>query len=364
MLPWEPRSARRQPRARRRIDLIVLEALEGRQLLANSALGYSLPDLSVTGAAGSVAAWGGSLSVTATLQNTGASSMIDPVALEPGSVSTADAPASLIDVYIARRPNSLAGALKIGALTAPTLAQNSFEDVSGTFTLPSRPAGFAGAGGRFYVVFQTNPGNTFLESEARNNLSPSVPVRVIGRSLPSLQAVGLSVPDTLNPGDAIVPTFSIANMGTAATQNQGKVQVALVASVDRQFTLGSSIVALYEIDNIPALADTPIKSYFRNGRVNARRASGGNLTNNNNVVTVNGSAVTLPTSPSTYYLGLVIDPYNKLAQLPQSGDRFQLIRTVGPNTSGLPAAGPITTGGGSSNSSFPTLVNGNSVGLT
>jgi hypothetical protein len=51
----------------------------------------------------------------------------------------------------------------------------------------------------------------------------------------------------------------------------------------------------------------------------------------------------LPASPSTYYLGLVIDPYNTLKLLSLPANRLELIRTVGPATSGLPPAGVVST---------------------
>lgn len=363
VLPWESRSARRQPRAIRRKDLTAVESLEGRQLLSNTALGYSLPDLQLTGSAGAVASWGGTLTTTVLVQNTGASTMLDPVSLAPGSESTADAPATTISVYLSPRRGSLARAFKLGTISAPTLAQNDLEQVSSTFTLPARPAGFARAGGIFYVSFRIDPNDTILESNDRNNLSRAVPVKVVRQYLPLLQATSLDLPSTMRPGDTIQPSFSIANYGTAPTKLQGNVQVALVASVDPEFTLGSSIVGLYEIGNIASLSNTPIRSYYRSGRVNVRRATVGNLTSNNNVVNITGVPVTLPTSPRAYYLGLVIDPYNKLTQLPHSGKRFQLIRMVGPATSGLPPAGVVTSGGGTGTAEFPNLPNGDSVGL-
>jgi hypothetical protein len=363
VLPWESRSARRQPRAIRRKDLTAVEPLEGRQLLSNTALGYSLPDLHLTGSAGAVASWGGTLTTTILVQNTGASTMLNPIALAPGSENTADAPDTTISVYLTPRRYSMAGAIKLGTISTPALAQNDLEQVSSTFTLPARPAGFARAGGSFYVSFRVDPNNTIQESNDRNNLSRAVPVRVVGKHLPLLEATSLEVPSTMQPGDTIQPSFSIANLGTAPTRLQGNVQVALVASVDPEFTLGSSIVGLYEIGNIASLSNTPIMSYYRSGRVNARRATVGNLTSNNNVANITGDPVTLPTSPRTYYLGLVIDPYNKLNQLPHSGKRFQLIRMVGPATSGLPPAGVVTSGGGSGAEEFPNLPNGNPVGL-
>jgi len=363
VLPWEPRRTRRQPSANRRTIVTVLETLESRRLLANSGLGYSLPDLRVTGSAGAVASWGGQLAVTANVQNIGSTSINEPLSLAPGSTSTTDAPASDVAVYLSTRPHTLAGAYKLGTLTAPALSQNSTEQVSGSFALPSRPIGFPRAGGRLYVFFVANPNNSILEYNSFKDQSPAVPVKVVGRYLPLLQATGLSLPPTMQPGDTIQPSFSIANYGTAPTFPQGNVQVALVASVDPTFTLGSSIVALYNIGNVASLSNTPIQSYYRSGKVNVRNATLTNLSSNNNVVSVTGSPVTLPTSPSVYYLGLVIDPYNKLKQLPHSGNPFQLIRMVGPASSGLPPAGTISTGGGSTPAQFPSLPSGNLVGV-
>ncbi len=73
MLPRESRNSRRQRRTRRRTDLAALEALEERTLLSFTTLGFSLPDLTISGQAGPRAAWGGSLNVSVYLQNIGAS---------------------------------------------------------------------------------------------------------------------------------------------------------------------------------------------------------------------------------------------------------------------------------------------------
>ena len=52
--------------------------------------------------------------------------------------------------------------------------------------------------------------------------------------------------------------------------------------------------------------------------------------------TFTGAAVTLPTSPGTYFLGIVVDPNNKLNQLSLPANRLEQIRVVGPATPGLP----------------------------
>ena len=52
MLPRESRSPRRQRRVRRQADVSAVESLEKRTVLSFSTLGYSLPDLTISGEAG------------------------------------------------------------------------------------------------------------------------------------------------------------------------------------------------------------------------------------------------------------------------------------------------------------------------
>ena len=358
MLPWETLRARDDRRARRRTDLAALEQLEGRQLLSYSSLGYSLPDLQISGLAGPVASWGGSYQVTVVLQNTGASTIIEPLSLVPASEvaigpdgslvppyyvpSSADAAASQIGIYLAPRPHSLAGAIEIGTATAPALSQNDIERFNVSLTLPARPSGFRSTGVYYIRLVATTHR---LESNFSNNVSAPIPVRFISQALPQLQATALDLPDALQPGDTVVPTFQITNLGTANTDTQAPVQVALVASVTPSFTLGSSIVALYTLPaGIPGQSSAPVKnSAHHHARLYGSTIYNNNVTPAQNVETFTGAAVTLPTSPSTYYLGLVIDPNNTLKQLSLPANRLELIRTVGPATSGLPPAGVVST---------------------
>ncbi len=351
MLPWETLRARDDRRARRRKDLTGLEQLEGRQLLSYSSLGYSLPDLKISGLAGPVASWGGSYQVTVVLQNTGASTIIEPLSLVPASEvavgpdgslvppyyvpSSADAAASQVGIYLAPRPHSLAGAIEIGTATAPAIPQNDIERFDVSLTLPQQPAGFR-ASGVYYIR---------LESSFTNNVSAPIPVRFISQALPQLQATALDLPDALQPGDTVAPTFQITNLGTANTATQGPVQVALVASVTPDFNLGSSIVGLYTLPaGIPGQSSAPVANSARHhARLYESKIYNNNVTPLQNVETYTGAAVTLPTSPSTYYLGVVIDPYNTLTQLSLPANRLELIRTVGPATSGLPPAGVVST---------------------
>jgi hypothetical protein len=359
VLPWETLRARDDRRARRRTNLAALEQLEGRQLLSYSSLGYSLADLEISGLAGPVASWGSTYRVSVTLQNTGASTITEPLSLVPttevfvgpdGSPvppyavpSSADAVGSQVGIYLAPRPHSLAGAIKIGTTTAPALSQNNIERFGVSLTLPERPAGLRSTG-VYYIRLVANETHSVLESNFSNNVSAPIPVRFLSQALPRLQATALDVPDVMQPGDTIAPTFQITNLGTAGTASQGPVQVAIVASVTPDFNLGSSIVALYTLPaGIPGQSSAPVKGSARHHA----RLYGSKLYNNNvtpalNVETFTGAAVTLPASPDTYFLGVVVDPFNTLNQLSLPANRLEQIRPVGPAVPGLPPAGVVS----------------------
>src|SRR5262245_14887057 len=273
VLLWENLRMREARRARRRTDLAALEQLEGRQLMAYSSLGFSLPDITVSGSAGPVASWGGSLTVNVFLQNTGASTINEPLALAPASQiqtgpdgqavppyatnSSADVPAQAVSIILTPRRNSIAGAIQIGTLDAPAFSQNDVEQVPVTLTLPSRPARFP-LSGQFFIRIIADVNNAVVESNNSNNFSPPIPIRINNQPLPTLRTTALDVPPSLRPGDTIAPTFQIANFGTANPSAQGPLEVALVASVSPDFNLGSSIVALYTFPNgIPPQSNQP-----------------------------------------------------------------------------------------------------------
>jgi hypothetical protein len=141
VLPREFRHMRQERRNRRRTDLAALERLETRELMAFSTLGYSLPQLTVTGSAGPRAAWGGTLNVSVYLQNIGASTTTEPTAQAPGSTSQADAGDSTIAVVLTRHANSLRGAINLGTIDAPPVPQKAASfmfDSSPTRTMRSR----------------------------------------------------------------------------------------------------------------------------------------------------------------------------------------------------------------------------------
>ncbi len=348
MLPSDSRSVRPDRRARRRTHLAAPERLESRDLLAFNPLGFSTPDLTITGSAGTRAAWGGTLGIVATVINQGSSTITNPIAQAPGALSTADAPASTVAVVITPR-RSMAHAVTIGTFQAPPVVQNSLEQIQETFTLPARPRGFAAPGGRFYVHLIVNATSAVLESDRGNNVSQPIPVQVAGRALPELSVTGLDLPATLGPGDTISPTITITNDGTAAS---GPVDVALVASTTKNFNVGSSIVALYAIaSSIP-----PASAVAPGGVLAAFSQTANPLTNS---LTFTGPLVTLPTSPAKYYLGVVIDPFGKISQLRAPRSRLEQLRVVR-NTSGLSSAGVISS---PSSNPFPLPASGVFIGV-
>jgi hypothetical protein len=351
-------------RVRRRTVLASPADLEKRALMAFSSLGVSLPDLTITGEAGPRAAWGGVLDVSVLLQNIGASTITEPLSQAPatqaatpgslyGSTSTADAPDSVVAVLLSRSPKTLRGAFTLGTFEAPPLSQNSVEQIPAAFTLPSRPPGFAGNGGKVYVWFVANSTNDFLETSIANNVSRPVPVTMTGQALPELRAVALAVPNSLHPGDTITPEIQIENFGTADPSAQGPVTVYLVASVTRSFTFGSSIVASYTVNSIPPVSGTPTGG-------NYLTFAGLIVDQPSNVVTIQGNAVTLPTSPRKYYLGVVVDPEGTINQLSLPHHKFSLIHVVGPPARHLPGAGVVST---PNSDQFPTSPSGQPIGI-
>ena len=117
---------------------------------------------------------------------------------------------------------------------------------------------------------------------------------------------------------------------------QGPVTVDLVASVTKSFTLGSSIIASYTINSIPAVSQAPTSGNFKTFAkliINAASERRDDL----------GHAVTLPTSPATYFLGVVIDPNGTINQLSLPKNSFELIHVVGPKTKFLPPAGVVSS---------------------
>jgi hypothetical protein len=362
----------RNDRRARRPRLDSPERLEARDLLAYTPLGYSLPDLVVTGYTGPVATYGGTLAATIDVRNLGASSLVEPLHLASGATSTADAGPFSVGVYLDKGPKFTKQSKLIGTIDFPNgLTQNNESIVTQTFTLPSQPAGFPGLGKNVYVTFVVDVNQQVNELEKINNVSPPVPV-LLAPALPQLAAIGLDLPPVLNPGDFIQPKIKIANYGTVPTNNPGAnptgapVTVLLVASEDATFGPLSQIstVATFTIDNIPPLSEAPTQNLV---------LGDANITDPANVrtdfVATPSAIVQLPPQVDHYFLGLEIDPNQQIRQISDlRGPRstlLQLVREVGPNTSGLGPAGVLRGPAPDSNvfpiPPFGPLTSGNAV---
>lgn len=364
MFPWTSRRARRGGRDRFRpglgheLGLAAPESLETRALLAYSVLGQSLPDLIVSGWASTAAAWGGPITVTVNVRNIGASTIIEPLALPVGATSSADAPPSVVAVYAVRSPTSLAGAVRVGSVNVPAVPQNSTIQVTQSFNLPPQPLGFPGDGGKIYLVFVANATGTVFESDPTNDVSAPVPV-FIQAPLPELAVVGLDVPPVMQPGDVIQPNIRIANFGPADTAAQGPLTVALVASPTPSLGVGSTVLALYTVGNVPGVQNVASKGPI---------FADANQTPQLNVVTIAGDPVTLPATPARYFLGVVIDPLNQIKQLKSvatftaPANPFSLPQIVGPPIFLIPPAGQVTAGGAANVPVFPNPYGGKLVG--
>ncbi len=358
MFPRESRPERRNGRERRRPDLAALECLERRELLTFSVLGSALPDLKVSGYASPVASWNGPLTVTVNVQNVGASSQVEPLALPIGSPSSADAGPFAVGIYVSKSKTSFKHAVRIGEVDFSGLVQNSATQTTETVLLPPQLPGFPGNGGKIYVLYKVNDTGTVLESNGTNDASNVTPVQVEA-PLPELSVVGFDVPPVMQPGDTIQPNIRIANFGPADTANQGPVTIALVASTTPTFNSGSSVIAVYSIANIPGESTVSTSSSF---------LGDANQTPQNNIVTIASQPVTLPASPKVFYLGVVIDPNHNLNQLSVVGrtnkNPFSLPHKVGPPIKHLPPAGVNVAGGVNNVPIFPTAFGNIPVGGT
>jgi hypothetical protein len=336
VLPFDQRRGRRDGRARRRPNLAPPERLEGRELLAYTPLGVSLPDLTVSGFTGPIGAYGGPLAVTVDVRNLGASSLTEPFNLITAAVSNADAPASQVGVFLS--PTEGGRGRLIGTIDVPRVPQNSIVRITQTITLPPLAQlgrRFPAGAGTVFVSFRADLGRVVQEIDERNNVSTdAVPVQ-LAPALPDLQAVALDIPPALQPGETIQPTIRIANFGTVPSNTQGPVTVYLVASQDQFFGPGDALIDTIVIDNIPALSQAP-----------TRRAILGdvNLDPPPNVVTLVRPPVTLPEIPDSYFLGLIVDPNDTILEISEVGvgpnPALQFPQFVSGVSSDLPVAEP------------------------
>lgn len=341
-MTFEARPTRRNGRTRVRLDLAA-STLERRELLAFTPLGFSLPDLTVTGFSAPVAAWGAPFAVTVDVRNLGSSSMIEPLALAPGSTSTADAGPSKVDVYLSTfKPTRNAGLL-IGTIDVPTVPQNTNLRLSQTFILPQHAPGFPNFTGSLFVSFRIDISRSVPDLDRSNNTFIA-PLKVaLEPPLPDLAIVGLDVPPVMQPGDTIQPNILVANFGTVDTATQGVVDVQLVATTNPQFQ-GATTLSSFRIETLQPLSEVPMKQVAL-GDVNLDRPI--------NVEELRGAPVTLPLTPATFFITALADPSHKILQIHDLGRRFRIpgvganaetphFLQVGPPIPGLPPAGVVS----------------------
>lgn len=328
-------------RRRRPAPSLAPERLEGRELMAYSPLGISLPSVSVSGFAAPATSYGGPLSVTIDLTNTGNATVLAPLTALGIGTGTANSIPTTVSVFVSPRRRLGPGLVSIGTVGFPSVPQAGVVQETANLTLPPLAAlpGFPQSGNYLYLYFAT-PNQPF------NRVG--VPV-LVSPNLPDLRTVGFSVPPQMQPGDVIAPSIRVANYGTVDTSTQGPVTVEIVASPTRRFTT-STVVASYTLDSIPPVSVVPTFNFV---------AGDVNLTPPSNIVTINGSPVTLPTSDKPYFLGVIVDPAHHIRQIQDVVSKRGPVRTVddvvevGPPLPGLPPAAVVNTPAPQTNL-FPT----------
>ncbi|WP_152049764.1 hypothetical protein [Tautonia marina] len=327
-------------KTRRRSAPVALESLEGRQLLAYTPLGFSIPDLAIADAyTGPVGAYGGPISVTVEVSNLGQSSIPEPLAQFPGSASTADAGPTEIAVYFNSRGHGPArNRVLLGTLDVPAIPQNRLAQVTGTFTLPDMPPmGFPGLGQTGFITLELDPDRLIRDLDRTNNVLRQAETFQIVPNQPQLQAIALGLPPVMNPGDTIVPQVKVANYGAAPSNVEGPAIVQVVASQDTTFSPDDIVLGTFTVDNILPLSQAPTKNFVP-GDVN--------LVDPPNVVLLDAVLpVALPETGAPYYVGVVIEPVAtmEVAQASHHGDgvRLQLPQMVADSGLGLPPAGVV-----------------------
>jgi hypothetical protein len=305
--------------------------------LSYSPLGFSLPDLVVTGISAPVAAYEGPITVSVDVRNLGASSITEPLNLAQGAPSSADAPPSTVGVFISRNRHGRGPLVQIGTLDIPAVPQNSVVTVTQELTMPPRIANLPPNGRTAFIYFRANEDRSVIEHDPRNNFQRrGVPVQ-IAVGLPDLFAVALDVPPVMQPGDTIAPVIRVANFGTVDPSLQGTFDVDLVASTDTNFGPGDTVLQRFTVSTVPPLANVPMRNTIL-GDVNINVPA--------NITTLTGDNVTLPEGPSRYFIGVVVDPDNRIREISEIGrgpdPALEPIRVVGPRIPSFPPAGVLS----------------------
>lgn len=296
-----------QPRRTRRFrpEGLGPELLENREVMAYSAMGFSLPDLAVGNNASPVASWGQPFAVQIQAYNRGASSLPE-LPQYPLPPSMADA-VTEVDVYLARGRNRV----QIDTIDLGRIRQNSLSNGVVNIDLPDTPPdGFPAAGGQFRMVFVPRVSNQIrLPMASPNGGSWSMPINVLP-SLPQLQFVSDNSPGVIVPGQVFTPQVVIANVGGANIATQGPLTVALVASADPYFSPDDIVLDQFTFESLPGLNQRPIAGGMR-GLHGSRQ---GNLPLAANEASAFGAKITFPLN-GPYYIGYVIDPDRTITQI-------------------------------------------------
>lgn len=340
MTERHPRRGNGTTKHRRRSSSIAPEALEGRQLLAYSPLGFSIPDLAILNAyTGPVAAYGGRIAVTVDVSNLGQSSIPEPLAQLPGQPSTADAGPSEIEVYYTSRAHSPFGErILLGTIDVPALPQNRLVQVTGVVSLPDeQPNGFPGVGGNGFITLELDPNRDVRDLDRTNNILRPAASFLLVPDLPDLQATAFGMPPVLNPGDTVVPQVKVANYGAAPTTDQAPVVVQVVASLDEAFGPGDIVLGTFTVDNIFPLSVAPTERFIPGDQT---------LLDRPNVAVLDAMApITLPDTGAPYFVGVVVDPQNEIQEISEvdlgPNPILELPQLVADSGLGLPPAGVI-----------------------
>ncbi len=332
---------RRQDRPRRTKSPVGLEPLETRALMSWSPLGFSLPDLTVSGGvAAPTAAYGQTVAVQAVIRNIGASSITEPFNMTQGAASTADMPATKLGIYVSPVPFFNRAAKLIEDVDVPAVPQNSQFFLQTLVPLPDAQTaasmGLPTTGHTIYVFFRANDTNLFQEVDLTNNSTHrGVPV-LIQPALPDLKGVVFDVPQVVQPGDSLAPTIKIANYGTV---DPGPVTVELVVSPSPTFDASNAtVLTTFNVTNVPPLSSVPLASTGLSGDIST-------IYDQANVVTLPAVQVTTPTDGTTpFYVGVIVDPGHTIQELSSSNIlnnpwALRPVRKVFQHYRGLPAAG-------------------------
>ncbi len=313
--------------------------------MAYSAFGYSLPQLAVTGYGPPVAAYGGSFSVDIKVENRGASSLVEPTALAPGSLSSADVLTTSVGVYASATPTGKGGYILLGTVTTPEIRQNQDYETVVTLPLPTKRIGFPT--GKFYLILVANNDRSVIQANNTGNIYHiPKPVQIAANSLPDLQVVGFDIPQPLQPGDVVSPTVRIENFGDADSGLQGPVPVYLVASLNKNFGVGDAVVASFIIPSLPGTSNVPTLA--------SAIPSTQNLFPLPNQFTITLPSFKLPTTPGFYYLGIKIDPGHAINQTYGPNSALSNPVPVGPVDPFLPPSSVLVPAG-STAPVFPAL---------